>query len=196
LTLLQPSQLLQKLASNLKIQTYLEDSQFGLLKTSLTLAGERFVVDIDLEVDALGGNEEGEEDTEGPSTAGIGDKGAGVGVGERGKVKLSRLVGNYVNLTGGTGKGEWIGQVLGSHLERYLSIWNQTESGMDTSKNWDRLVRLESSIRGLEDELRDLKGLDDHASTISQQETGEQVDWFAELEELSGRVKQFIDGDE
>ncbi|KAK4687019.1 hypothetical protein P7C73_g3108, partial [Tremellales sp. Uapishka_1] len=133
---LSPIDLLTTLSQSLGISTYLEESQFGLLKTSLALAGTRFVVDVDLEVDASAGAEEDEDEDM-------------VGEGkddERGQVRLSKLTANHVLQSGETGKSDWVASVLRDKVERVL------EGGDD----WAR----EARIRDLERELHDLTALD------------------------------------
>lgn len=173
LVLLPPIELLTTLVQKLSIQTYLEDSQFGLLKTSFALAGNRFVVDVDLETDATGnGNDEDDEDVD------IERRMEG-----RGKIRLSKLTANHVGPGGGTGKSEWIALVLKGRLERYLDVWNEGHRGR----------RLEGLIRGLEGELGDLKGLDDLVVKLGNGETGGEVpDYFADLEEVASRVQGLV----
>lgn len=55
LTNLPPVEALSALSRALSLDAFIEDSQFGLLKTSLSLAGGTCVVDVDLEIDALDG---------------------------------------------------------------------------------------------------------------------------------------------
>ncbi|KAL7422432.1 hypothetical protein Q5752_003080 [Cryptotrichosporon argae] len=158
---LAPVQLLVALAGALGIQTYQEDSQFGLLKTSLALAGTRFVVDVDLETDAPGGADDGDADGDGqdgpaPEPA-AGDE-------PRGKVRLSKLTVNYV---GGAGEGaparsEWLERVLRQRVEAVLE---PDEAGIDA----------------LRAELSDLKVLDDAASD---------AEYYADLEPLAAGIQE------
>ncbi|CAD6588535.1 MAG: hypothetical protein TREMPRED_005075 [Tremellales sp. Tagirdzhanova-0007] len=164
LVLLTPVELLTTLARALSIQTYLEDSQFGLLKTSLTLAGNRFVVDVDLETDAAGNDDDDdyidiEKRMEG-----------------RGRLRLSKLTANHVGPGGSTGKSESIAAVLRERFEAFLDSWNEGEKGR----------RLEKLIRDLEDELQDLKVLDDVVARLGE-EAGPGL--FADLEEVVSKVK-------
>lgn len=164
LVLLSPIELLTALAQSLAIQTYLEDSQFGLLKTSLALAGNRFVVDVDVETDAIG-NEDDEEDVD------VEKRMEG-----RGRVRLSKLTANHVGPTGGTGKSDWVATALRSRLEGYIEAWNEGDRGR----------RSEGLIRALEGELRDLKGMDDLVVELGE---GQVPDYFADLEEVARRVE-------
>ena len=97
---LSPLELLRHLASKLSIQAYIEDSQFGLLKQSLALAGKSFVIDIDLETDPV--------EDESPGLSGV---------------RLSKLTANHVN-GDATGKSEWIARVLKDKIGAYLEAWN------------------------------------------------------------------------
>jgi hypothetical protein len=115
----------------LGIETYLEDSQFGLLKTSLAIAGKRFVVDVDVEMDGDAGDEgEGDDIDEATgqgSAAVLGTDskrgivsdpsnghttGSGLGNGApdtkmegRGRIRLAKLTANHVTDTGGGSGG-------------------------------------------------------------------------------------------
>jgi hypothetical protein len=160
-----PIQLLEAIAQRLGIETYLEESQFGLLKTTLAIAGKRFVLDVDLEVDSATGVE---EDEAGPSINA--DP-------RRGKVRLARLLVNHVTKDGGTASSDSIGQAIQGVLEEYLVYWN----GEREQEEGERI------IKRLWEELGDLAGLDGMA------ESGR--DWFAEIETMSARVKGLeVDG--
>ena len=152
----------------MSIQTYLEDSQFGLLKTSLTLAGNRFVVDVDLETDAAG-NDDDDEDID------IEKRMEG-----RGRVRLSKLTANHVGPGGTTGKSESIAAVLRMRFETFLDSWNEGEKGR----------RLEKLIRELEEELEDVKVLDDLVAQLGE-DAG--PDLFADLEEVVSKVKGYVE---
>ncbi|TYJ55782.1 hypothetical protein B9479_003560 [Cryptococcus floricola] len=80
-----PSTLLQTLSSLAGLQTFLEDSQFGLQQASLAIAGERVVVDVDLGVDVAEGEGEGAEGADG--------EGEGEGEGGEGSRMGTPLVG-------------------------------------------------------------------------------------------------------
>ncbi|KAK8854677.1 hypothetical protein IAR55_003416 [Kwoniella newhampshirensis] len=192
--LLPPTSLLQTLSKALGLEPFLEDSQFGLLKSSLAIAGGRFVVDVDLETDTLSGAEEGEGEDDDPMTttitsqggAGAGSGGGEEGVGERGKVRLSKLTANHVTKEGGTGKSDWISNVLRGVVELYLDQWNQGEGG----DVWEK----EKNVRFIESELRDLKALDDVATARGEQGgDAEVVDWFEELEKIAKVVATMVD---
>ncbi|WVQ80148.1 hypothetical protein IAT38_002253 [Cryptococcus sp. DSM 104549] len=179
-----PINLLQSLSSSVGLQTFLEDSQFGLLQASLAIAGERIVVDVDLEVDTLAG----EDDADGGEGTPLGTPGLGTGtprkasaafsaaVGtagtpasaqmqaqgssatdERGKIKLSKLATSHVTPTGGTGQSEWIRRVLSERVEAYLELWNAAQA--QGAGVWQR----EAEVKRLERELGDVKIMDDIA---------------------------------
>lgn len=167
-TSLSPIELLTELANKLDIETYLEDSQFGLLKTSLALAGKRFVVDVDVEVDSPGPEVGGEDEDEG-EVGGVGGGGGLVSHGDdgaaaaargaggdqldgdgRGRVRLSKLTANHVTPSGGTGKSEWIASVLRGLVEAYLQEWNGDREEGKLAEVAGRLAQ----------ELEELKGLD------------------------------------
>jgi len=154
-----PIQVLEAIAQRLGIETYLEESQFGLLKTTLAIAGKRFVLDVDLEVDSATGVE---EDEAGPSINA--DP-------RRGKVRLAKLLVNHVTKDGGTASSDSIGQAIQGVLEEYLVYWN----GEREQEEGERI------IKRLWEELGDLAGLDAMA------ESGR--DWFAEIESMSTRIK-------
>jgi hypothetical protein len=154
-----PIQLLEAIAQRLGIETYLEESQFGLLKTTLAIAGKRFVLDVDLEVDSATGVE---EDEAGPSINA--DP-------RRGKVRLAKLLVNHVTKDGGTASSDSIGLAIQGVLEEYLVYWN----GEREQEEGERI------IKRLWEELGDLAGWDGMA------ESGR--DWFAEIESMSTKSK-------
>ena len=189
-TELAPVSLLKALAEALSIQIYLEDSQFGLLKTSLTLAGSSFVVDLDIETDPMAGPEEDEE----MEVDGRSDSLAVPGIATapatqtttstkegKGKFRLSKISSSHVRGEA-TGKSDWIAKVLKEALERYLLIWNSDLRDLETR------TKLEECIQALEAELRDLKDLDAVAEAGSGQE-GKGADWFADVEEVAVRIQ-------
>jgi hypothetical protein len=155
-----PIQLLEAIAQRLGIETYLEESQFGLLKTTLAIAGKRFVLDVELEVDSATGVE---EDEAGPSVNA--DP-------RRGKVRLAKLLVNHVTKDGGTASSDSIGRAIQAVLEDYLVYWNGERDQREG----------ESIVKRLWAELGDLAGLDGLA------ESGR--DWFAEIETMAARVKR------
>ena len=145
------------------------------MKTSLTLAGACFVVDLDLETDAVAGNEDEDDMDVDPRTEGGGQEREG-----RGKVRLSKIIASHARGEH-QGKSEWIAKVLKDRVERYLSVWNERD------REWEGQVRLERSIRGLEDELKDLKDLDRIAESAP-----EDLDWFAEIEQVSSKIAELV----
>lgn len=198
---LPPSDLLSALGKRLGLQVFAEDSQFGLLRTSLTLAGSRFVVDVDLEADA---GDDADDATEPPTAAAtpVAPNGqaaaqaaalSSLGVGltaakalnERGKVRLAKLTANHVTPAGEAGKSDWVGRVLRSALETHLEVWNR-------ASNAERSVQLERSSRALETVLAELKALDELAEAAS----GDDADLFADLEGLAAGVQRVCAGEE
>jgi hypothetical protein len=164
---LSPIELLKSLSTAIGIQFYLEESQFGLLKTSLTLAGACFVVDLDLETDAVSGNEEDDEmDGDTRSEAAGQQEREG-----KGKLRLSKISSSHVRGEV-TAKSEWIAKVIKAVVEEYLHAWNEGVKG------WEGQVELEKRVRRLEAELRTLKELDEVAETSGTRG----VDWFEELD--------------
>ena len=153
-----PIQLLEAIAQRLGIETYLEESQFGLLKTTLAVAGKRFVLDVELEVDSATGLE---EDEAGPSVNA--DP-------RRGKVRLAKLLVNHVTKDGGTASSDSIGRAIQGVLGEYLVYWNGERDQVEG----------ERVIKRLWEELGDLAGLDALA------ESGR--DWFAEIEKMSTKI--------
>jgi hypothetical protein len=186
-----PIELLQALAKELDIQTYLEDSQFGLLKTSLTLAGNRFVVDIDLETDPAAGEDADvdiDADAEGDTSCATGNAGVTERDSDaRGKVRLSKLGVNHVTSNGGTGKSEHVAAVLRAGLEGYLEEW---DGGADGEEGVRKASRLEKRVRRLRYMLEQIKVLDEVAVS-----TNEGADHFADLEEVARTIEGWIKGE-
>ncbi|AFR96625.1 hypothetical protein CNAG_03402 [Cryptococcus neoformans var. grubii H99] len=187
----QPTILLQSIASAVSLQTFLEDSQFGLQQSSLAIAGERLVVDVDLGVD-LGGEEDesrmgtpmGTPRPYTPLPGAIPTSALTQNSDERGKVKLLKLVASHVTPSGGTGQCEWIRKVLNELVNDYLTLWNAPvlDEGYTSEKSlWER----EETARKLEREFADLKWFDDVAGD-------ESVDWFEELEKITGTVEKLV----
>lgn len=188
---LQPVELLQRLAARLDIQTYLEDSPFGLLKTSLTLAGNCFVVDVDIETDpVLGANgevdggeaeaEAADDDMQPPSTAAAAtiDKARTEG---RGRVRASKLTATHVTAEGGTGKSDYLAAALLRGVEAYLAVWNESVPAEGKiAAEWARAKRLEKEIRRLDAMLAEIKGLDaDPGAFVELEAVDKEVDgWF------------------
>ncbi|OWZ62414.1 hypothetical protein AYX15_05454 [Cryptococcus neoformans] len=187
----QPTILLQSIASAVSLQTFLEDSQFGLQQSSLAIAGERLVVDVDLGVD-LGGEEDesrmgtpmGTPRPYTPLPGAIPTSALTQNSDERGKVKLLKLVASHVTPSGGTGQCEWVRKVLNELVNDYLALWNAPvlDEGYTPEKSlWER----EETARKLEREFADLKWFDDVAGD-------ESVDWFEELEKITGTVEKLV----
>ena len=127
---------------------------------------------MDLETDAVAGND---EDDEMDVDSAIVAEGTGVEREGKGKVRLSKITANHVRGEA-TGKSDWIARVLREKLEVYLGVWN--EGG---ERDWDGQLRLEKAIRRVEKELRDLKELDQAAERAGK-DNG--ADWFTDLENL------------
>jgi hypothetical protein len=169
---------LEAISQRLGIETYLEESQFGLLKTTLAIAGKRFVLDVDLEVDSATGAEN--EDDDPPSSAPLATPSTTVnletGDTRRGRVRLTKLLVNHVTKDGGTAKSDSIGLALKDIVEEYIEFWNG-----------DRLpTEGERLVKRLWDEMGDLAGLDRMA-----EESGR--DWFLDLEQMASLVKGLVD---
>lgn len=169
----------------------MEDSQFGLQQSSLAIAGERLVVDVDLGVD-LGGEEDesrmgtpmGTPRPYTPVPGAMPTSALTQNSDERGKVKLLKLVASHVTPSGGTGQCEWVRKVLNELVNDYLALWNAPvlEEGYSLEKGlWER----EETARRLEQEFADLKWFDDVAGD-------ESVDWFEELEKITGTVERLV----
>ncbi|TXT15628.1 hypothetical protein VHUM_00131 [Vanrija humicola] len=189
---LPPAELLPALGRRLGLQVFAEDSQFGLLKTSLTLAGERFVVDIDLEADA---GEDEDDGTEPPSAAGTPGLLTPGGLGnslvmsstvdtkpapppppsERGKVRLAKLSANHVTPSGADGKSEHVARVLRAAVGAHLAAWNARPCS----------TKLEGTCAALEAALAELKALDELAAAAG----AHAADLFADLEALAAGVE-------
>ncbi|WVQ95070.1 hypothetical protein IAU59_002162 [Kwoniella sp. CBS 9459] len=223
LQLLPPITLLQNLSTSLGLQAFIEDSQFGLLKSSLAIAGNRVVVDVDLETDTpMGGEDEDmDEDTRAgspstplPSAVPFSNANANAREAEkeRGKVRLSKLVANHVTASGGTGKSEAITRLLRRQIELYLKLWNGDnstqsqgpsvdEKGQAQTENPMKVVwEKEECIHGLRSILAELKEIDDMAAQ-SQDQTqngstgrGASLDMFEVVEKGIDHVEKLKGG--
>jgi hypothetical protein len=131
------------------------------LKTTLAIAGKRFVLDVEVEVDSATGVEE----DAGPSMSNSDPR--------RGKVRLAKILVNHVTKEGGTASSASIGRAVQAVVEEYLVYWN----GERTSESEEKIVER------LWEELGDLAGLDSMT-----EESGR--DWFAELEQMAEKVGQ------
>lgn len=189
---LPPAELLSALGKRLGLQVFAEDSQFGLLRTSLTLAGSRFVVDVDLETDAAEGDQ-----TEPPTAAGTPAGSTALGMSltpltqafattptpakvppaeERGKVRLAKLTGSHVTPAGEAGKSDWVAQVLRALLEEHLACYN-SHGERDKEASYAACAALESA-------LAELKAIDELAEAAK----GNDADLFLDLETLAAGV--------
>lgn len=189
LCLLPPSDLLLALGRRLDLQVFIEDSPFGLLRTSLTLAGARFVIDVDMEADSIEGESEPPTAAGTPAFPPLAVDGAAR---ERisGRMRLAKLSANHVTPTGEDGKSEWIAKVLRGLVEGHLEVWNELESeGEEKGKQGDakglgegeRIARLLPTAERLELALADVKALDVLAEIAGKTD----ADLFADLEVLS-----------
>ncbi|CAK9784184.1 hypothetical protein CC85DRAFT_298844 [Cutaneotrichosporon oleaginosum] len=189
---LPPAELLSALGKRLGLQVFAEDSQFGLLRTSLTLAGSRFVVDVDLETDAAEGDQ-----TEPPTAAGTPVASTAFGLSltpltqtlaatptpakvppadERGKVRLAKLTASHVTPSGEAGKTDSVAQVLRVLLEEHLACYNSRGArGKEASY---------AACAALESALAELKALDELAEAAK----GNDADLFLDLETLAAGV--------
>lgn len=159
-----PMDLLVAISQRLGIETYLEESQFGLLKTTLAIAGKRFVLDVELEADstALADETETPAPTPHPTAPAEVDE-------ARGSVRLAKLVVNHVTADGGTANSPSVGNAIRQGLEAYLISWNDSvvQDGQEEA--------VEAVINRLWEDMSDLAALDG-----LKEEGGK--DWFAELE--------------
>lgn len=201
-----PIEVLRTLAAQVDIQIYLEDSQFGLLKTSLALAGVCFVVDVDLEVDAVEGEE---EDGEGNNVESAAEQGQ-IGLEEinqstainppgkelragqedregKGRYRLSKITVNHVQ-GDVTGKSEWIAKVLRGKLEVYLGIWNRLVALPEDERPWGAQVEMELAIRALGQELGDLKALDQLAEALGSEA---EADLFTNVDKIGPKIEEY-----
>lgn len=185
---LPPAELFSALGKRLGLQVFTEDSQFGLLRKSLTLAGARFVVDVDFEEDA---SDDKSEDAGTPAEPLSANGGPAAPVStpalaERGKVRLAKLSANHVTPTGDAGKSDWVGKVLRIAVDQHLANWNAKNlTGRETA--------LDQSARALETTLSELKALDELAEAASKDD----ADIFADLETLAAGVQRICkDGED
>lgn len=198
-------QLLPRLAESLGIETYHEDSQFGLLKATLTLAGNCFVVDIDLETDGAADEDDGGAGAGGagssaaPTPTPTTTRGGGDG-GEAGSVRLSKIAVSYVTPSRGMEASEYIAGVLRSAVEAYLEEWNSVVYGL--REKGERGKRLERCVRRMEGLLGEMKALDGGVQVEAGAGSGEQGSGvegeeagFAGLEEVAKRVERLKSGE-
>lgn len=125
-----PADLLQDLTKRLGLQCFAEDS--GDRKTSLTLAGERFVVDIDVESSASG------------------------------LTTIPKLTATHITPGGETGSSEWVERVLRAALDNYSSLWNARQGKEDELRSSARALECMLGELKMLDELavRDKTGID------------------------------------
>ncbi|GFZ50897.1 hypothetical protein JCM24511_08655 [Saitozyma sp. JCM 24511] len=203
---LTPVELLQALAKELDIQTYLEDSQFGLLKTTLTLAGNCFVIDVDLETDPSPG-EDADVDLEAEAEGADGVDGAasmseaGRAEGEaRGKVRLSKLGVNHVTPGGGTGKSEHIAKVLKGGMVAYVEEWNKRVDGSDAGIRAERLEERIGRVKAMLEEVKVMdemgNGAQETAAEVGTGSSESRKDLFADLELVAKTLDEWIKGED
>lgn len=164
---LSPAELLDTIARQLDIQVFSEDSQFGLLKQSLAIAGSCFVVDIDLETDAVP-----DETSEADTTGELGGSGGG-------KVRLSKLDVNHVNATGGNEASPHVKAVLENVVGRYLEARYAEAEGYKAER--ERVKEVQRCIDRVKDALRAVKDMDGDAEAKGS--------LFTPLEEAAKRVQ-------
>lgn len=187
-------ELLTAISKRLGIETYLEESQFGLLKTTLAIAGKRFVLDVELEADSTTSGEEGDGEGDemetpaptptpgGPSDAQKQASGSGDGGGGRGKVRLAKLMVNHVTKDGGTANSTHIANAIRQGLDQYLTLWNSED---ESSSMGEREGEVEGIIKRVWDDMSDLAALDDMSESSER-------DWFAELEQQATIVQGLV----
>jgi hypothetical protein len=179
---LAPIQLLDSISQRLGIETYLEESQFGLLKTTLAIAGKRFVLDVDLEVDSATGAEGEDDDPPATGSTSMAQNTATTGDTRRGRVRLTKLIVNHVTKDEATARSDSVGMALQRIIEEYVEYWNSDRQ----SQNQGHEKEGERLVKALWDEMSDLAGLDRMAE-------GSGRDLFTELEEVAGLVKGLVD---
>lgn len=168
------------------MQSFLEDSQFGLLKVTLTLAGKCFVVDIDLETD--GAAEEDDTNSANPTPKPTSESSQSAASGD--SVRLSKISVSYVAQGGGNGTSQHVARVLKSAVEDYLAEWNTTAEGLlENGLRGKRLERCTSRIEGLLTELKALDGSVQGEDGKKGEEAG-----FAGLEIMANRIKSLMNG--
>ncbi|OCF75897.1 hypothetical protein I204_03194 [Kwoniella mangroviensis CBS 8886] len=192
---LHPIKLLEAISLSLNLQCFIEDSQFGLLKSSLAIAGTRFVIDVDLETgpsSGVGGDEDEDEDgdvdldmeSKQPQAKTTSDDIATTREEVRNKIRLTKLIVNHVTSSGGTAKSTYISAILRTLIEDYLICYDSTTLGL-----WEKQVILDRLIDG----LKELKHLDDYStrtptsastSTDAEQMIGKS-DGFEEIEKIA-----------
>lgn len=186
-------ELLTTVSKRLGIETYLEESQFGLLKTTLAIAGKRFVLDVELEADSTtggygdGDGEEMETETPAPTPGGqqqqqrSGGSTNGDGVEQRGKVRLAKLMVNHVTKDGGTANSTSIAHAIRQSIEVYLGYWNSEDRSIAERDEEE----VEETIRRLWQDMSDLAALDALSESSGK-------DWFGDLEERAKMVERLI----
>lgn len=124
------SDLLHALAKRVGLQCFAEDA--GGQKTTLTLAGERFVVDVDIETD------------------------------RDGKVTIHKLTATHITPGGETGKSEWIEGVMRKAVDQHTSLWNSKQGNDDKLRASGRTIEcLLGELKMLDDlAVRDKTGID------------------------------------
>jgi hypothetical protein len=162
--------LIDDVARGLGLQVFTEDSQLGLLKQSLAIAGSCFVIDIDLETDAV---------PDEPLQAGTA---AGSAVSATGKVRLSKLEVNHVTADGGNEASPHVGRVLEALVGSYIEARYAEASGHKQER--ERGKRVQGCINKLKEALGEVKELDG--------KTG-QDNMFAALEKAAPRVQALVD---
>ncbi|WVQ68372.1 uncharacterized protein L199_006579 [Kwoniella botswanensis] len=203
---LHPIKLLEAVSTSLKLQCFIEDSQFGLLKSSLAIAGTRFVIDVDLETgpsSGVGGDEDEDEDgdvdvdmeSKQPQARTTLDDITTTQEEVRNKVRLTKLIVNHVTSSGGTAKSNYISTILRTLIDDYLRCYDSTTLGM-----WEKQVILDRLIDG----LKELKDLDDYSTrtttSTSTSIDGEQVngnarDGFEDIEKIVSDLNNLYTSD-
>lgn len=122
--------MLHALAKRLGLQCFAEDA--GNQKTTLTLAGERFVVDVDIETDSSG------------------------------VVAIPKLTATHITPGGETGKSEWIERAMRRAIDSHTSLWNARQGNDDKLRTSGRAIEcLLGELKMLDDlAVRDKTGID------------------------------------
>lgn len=147
-----------------------EDSQFGLLKQSLAIAGSSFVVDIDLETDAV----PDDAAHAAPST----DASSG-----QGKVRLSKLEVNHVTADGGNEASPHIRDVLEKLVAAYIAAKYADAEGYKQER--ERAKEVQRRINALREGLEAVQKLDGATGSDS---------LFAALEEAAATIQALYKG--
>nr|XP_019011591.1 uncharacterized protein I206_03693 [Kwoniella pini CBS 10737]OCF50372.1 hypothetical protein I206_03693 [Kwoniella pini CBS 10737] len=189
LLLLNPIELLEKISLEIKLQCFIEDSQFGLMKSSLAIAGNKFVCDVDLIDNISYSQNQQEEEEEDDDDDNLEDENMNninknnnikksienQNLTNSEKIKLSKISFNHITFSENTEKSEYITFILKFLIEDYLNIFYN-----DQIDNWKKQNVLENLKSG----LKELKELDEYT-------TEQGKDGFEELEKIVKVMEEF-----